>query len=327
MLPLFRSLKSLAGNVKTFWKEDFHLPSYLYLLVFLTFSCALNYYFKFDDTYLEPMAGSWQGMAGYFGFYGFAYFGAAIPLLLIRKQKHIILSPKFWVLSLSFVLFIAIEGGVAIKEEWLESWVMEEHIGWARRTIRQWESILVWLPVYFIFKKITWPDARSGLYGIRWQAEDIKPYLSMLWIMVPLIAMASFLPDFQEYYPVYKRVLPYLPGAVAIEKYIYLGLYEISYLLSFTNTELMFRGGLVIGMSVILGRQAVLPMVSVYMFLHYGKPMGESISSVFGGYILGVLAFQNRNIWGGIFIHTCVALLMDMAASFQVWGELKGYLD
>ncbi len=36
----------------------------------------------------------------------------------------------------------------------------------------------------------------------------------------------------------------------------------------------------------------------LYVALHYGKPAGETISSFFGGYILGVLAYQSKNIWG-----------------------------
>jgi hypothetical protein len=272
------------------------------------------------------MAGSWQGILGYLGFYGLAYFGMAIPLFAIRKRVDLIQNPRFWLLSCAFILFISVEGGIAIKEEWLEKIVFSSNTGYWRRTLRQWESILVWIPVYFIFQKRIQADLKDGLYGIRFRSEDFKPYLFMLWVMIPLVTLASFTGDFQDYYPVFKRVLPYLPGENNVEKLSFLGAYEASYLLSFTNTELMFRGALVIGMSQVLGHHCVLPMVSVYMFLHFGKPMGEAISSVFGGYILGVLAFQNRNIWGGIFIHTCVAFLMDLAAGLQLWEELKGYL-
>ena len=94
-------------------------------------------------------------------------------------------------------------------------------------------------------------------------------------------------------------------------------IYEFFYLADFTFTELVFRGVLVIGMARLIGKDAVLPMVAVYAFLHFGKPLGETIGSVFGGYILGVIALKSKNIVGGCIIHIGVAFLMDIAAYIQ----------
>ena len=321
-LPDFSGLKKLVETILTFAKNDFNPRIYLFVGLFLTASASVNYYFSIDDDYLEPLSGSIWGMFLYFLFYGFSYFSVAIPTLIWTGSKEILAKPTFWIRSIVFIAFIGIEGGVAISSDWLEGLGFEESTFWARKTIRQLESIFVWFPVYYLFLKWNDPGLKDGLYGIRLRYEDLKPYLSMLWVMIPLIALASFLPDFQHQYPVFKRVLVYLPGDSLLERSIFLAIYEFSYLLSFMSTELMFRGALIIGMSGILGQKAILPMVSTYMFLHFGKPLGESISSVFGGYILAVLAFQNRNIWGGIFIHTCVAFLMDLAAGWQLFPEL-----
>ena len=38
-------------------------------------------------------------------------------------------------------------------------------------------------------------------------------------------------------------------------------------------------------------------MAATYAALHFGKPMGETISSIFGGYILGVIALYNHSNW------------------------------
>lgn len=268
------------------------------------------------------MTGSWGGKAAYFLFYAFAWYGVALPVLVFSGEKSVLKNTVFWLRSAILIAFIGIEGGMGLGGDWFSALNLGNSDYWARKTFRQWQSILLWIPVYWIFIRIFLPRFQDGLLGIRWRMEDIKPYLAMLWIMVPLIFMASFLPDFQKQYPIFKRVIPYLPGDNSVTRYLALGFYEIAYLLSFIMVELMFRGGLVLGMANIMGRQVVLPMVSVYMFLHFGKPLGESISSVFGGYILAVLAFQNRNIWGGIFIHGCVALLMDVAAAWQLGKAL-----
>jgi membrane protease YdiL (CAAX protease family) len=89
---------------------------------------------------------------------------------------------------------------------------------------------------------------------------------------------------------------------------------EIFYGLDFFNVELLFRGFMVIGLSQWLGKDAIMPMVTTYCFLHFGKPVGEAISSIAGGYILGVLAFRTRGIWGGVIIHMGIAWLMELFA-------------
>jgi len=69
---------------------------------------------------------------------------------------------------------------------------------------------------------------------------------------------------------------------------------------------------LVIGMAALLNSNAVLPMVAVYVALHFGKPVLETISAVFGGYFLGALAFQTRHIWGGVIIHMGIAVVIEL---------------
>jgi membrane protease YdiL (CAAX protease family) len=158
-----------------------------------------------------------------------------------------------------------------------------------------------------------------GIYGLRFRKVDFKPYFVMFLFMIPIIYCATFLPDIIEYYPTYKRV-----GGARFSNYYDLPVwvsvvfYESVYLADFLNTEVFFRGFLVIGLSKLMGKNVVLPMVATYAVLHFGKPMGETISSVFGGYILGIIALYSRNIWGGVFIHGGIALLMEV---FAFWKQ------
>jgi hypothetical protein len=70
-----------------------------------------------------------------------------------------------------------------------------------------------------------------------------------------------------------------------------------------------------------LKQDVILPMAATYAVLHFGKPLGETVSSVFGGYLLGIFAWKGRNIWGGVFIHMGVAFFMELFAFLQkyVW--------
>jgi membrane protease YdiL (CAAX protease family) len=134
-------------------------------------------------------------------------------------------------------------------------------------------------------------------------------------IVVPIVVIASFHENFNTYYPVYKS-----NGAAEywnISESVTLAGYELAYGWSFVSVELLFRGFLVIGLVNIMGRHAILPMVVCYCFIHFGKPIGECISSVFGGYILGVIAYYSRSIFGGIFIHIGLAWLMEITASLN----------
>ena len=62
------------------------------------------------------------------------------------------------------------------------------------------------------------------------------------------------------------------------------------------------------------GRQCILPMAAFYMLIHFGKPLGETVSSFFGGTLLGILALETRSIYGGIMVHLGIAWLMELGA-------------
>jgi hypothetical protein len=137
----------------------------------------------------------------------------------------------------------------------------------------------------------------------------------MLLLMVPLLVAASFNPGFMQQYPMYKT-----SGAHAflgVPEWVTVIIYEVAYGLDFISVELLFRGFMVIGLMHILGRSAVTAMVAVYCFLHFGKPAGEAVSSIFGGYILGVIAYETKSIWGGVIIHIGIAWLMEVTAFLQ----------
>ena len=63
-------------------------------------------------------------------------------------------------------------------------------------------------------------------------------------------------------------------------------LYELSYGIDFVGIELFFRGFLVLAFVKWVGKDAILPMALFYCTIHFGKPMGECISSFFGGLIV-----------------------------------------
>lgn len=163
--------------------------------------------------------------------------------------------------------------------------------------------ILVMLAVvHYIF------DRNKPFYGVTFKDFNARPYIIMLMIMVPLIAAASTQHDFQNMYPRMHGV-EYL---MRPDKGWYKLLYELSYGTDFFTIELFFRGFLVLAFAKWVGKDAVIPMALFYCTIHFGKPLGECISSYFGGMILGVVILNNRTIFGGLIVHVGIAWMMEL---------------
>lgn len=137
-----------------------------------------------------------------------------------------------------------------------------------------------------------------------------SPYLLILVLLLPLIALASTRPDFLHTYPKVKNIA-FIAG-YAHPAWPWQLLYELSYGLDFLSIELFFRGLLVIGLATYAGEKAILPMAAFYCTIHFGKPWGECVSSFFGGMILGVIAMRTRTILGGLIVHLGLAWLMEL---------------
>lgn len=149
-------------------------------------------------------------------------------------------------------------------------------------------------------------DRDQPLYGVSFRNHKARVYWILLLCMVPLIAAASFLSDFLNYYPRFHVLQRYSPPARK------LWVYELCYGLDFTSIELFFRGFMVMAFAKYVGMNAILPMASFYLSIHFGKPVGETISSFFGGTILGVISYHSRSIFGGIMVHAGIAWLMEI---------------
>jgi len=177
-----------------------------------------------------------------------------------------------------------------------------------------WNQIIYWpfkLLVVSTVLFIAWKATREKqpFYGTGIKDFSFTPYLIMLLIMVPLVAAASTQPDFLAMYPKLKSVAflkNHHNGG------LYKVLYELSYGSDFFSIELFFRGFLVLAFAKWFGKDAILPMACFYCTIHFGKPLGECISSFFGGIILGVVIYHTRTIFGGLMVHLGIAWMMEL---------------
>ncbi|HMP19674.1 MAG TPA: hypothetical protein PKC39_01825 [Ferruginibacter sp.] len=63
----------------------------------------------------------------------------------------------------------------------------------------------------------------------------------------------------------------------------------------------------------ICGRHCIIPAACFYCCIHLGKPLGEAVSSFFGGILLGIVTSNTQSIWGGLVVHLGIAWLMEAA--------------
>lgn len=260
-------------------------------------------------------------MLFYFLFYAFAYFMILIPQQWVKHgHLHRLRKGEFWAKALVFLGILGIAAGFSYHHDFVR---MSQDLGAGFHAGERYflgkigsntKRLFLYIPVLIVMRQV-YDKHTHGLYGLSAKGFDYKPYVVMMLIMFPLIMAASFLPDFLRQYPSFKVWRN--PGLFGWEDWQLLLVYELSYAMAFFFVELIFRGALTIGMERVLKADAVLPMVAVYCFLHFGKPLGETVSSIFGGYIIGVIALYSRSILGGCFIHIGIALTMDITAMIQ----------
>jgi hypothetical protein len=307
-------VKKLIKIVQEHLRHDFKPLYYVSIMLLLIASITLNYSIDLEDGIIDRHTGKWIRAVYYFILYATGYYLTCLLVSWFKNNYAFWKLKSFWLLSLFGLSVLSVDRGFPYLHN-LVTFFDQKYEGytWLFKTGNHATGFFLTLLPLFIFYKL-FDNTPSHFYGLTHKG-DIKPYLYLLMVVAPIILIASFQPSFSSYYPVYKSTNvaelwnwpAYLPAFI----------FELLYGLDFLNVELLFRGFFVIGLAQVLGKDAILPMVTIYCYLHFGKPMGETISSIFGGYILGTIALYTRSVWGGVFIHVGVAWLMEAGAYFQ----------
>lgn len=311
--------------MKKIWKllrqhvsSDFNWKLYTALAIFLAVSIAVNYKINLENGVIDKNLGKPIRIWWYFMLYSVAYFGASIIVFYFSKQLQYFKSWRWWFISLVALTFLSFSQGFPYTQK-VASFIASDSyqlfkwsFGITINVVNFFIETLPLLVVAWFFEK------RRENFGVNADNVDLRPYWQVLLAVLPIVLIASFEESFRNYYPVYKRYqVTDAANPTDLPAWLFALGYEFAYGMDFFNVEFVFRGVLVIGVSQVIGKEAILPMVSVYCFLHFGKPLGECISSIFGGYILGVVAFYTRNIWGGVMVHIGLAWMMEAAAYVQ----------
>lgn len=292
-------MKKIVGYVCAYFQS---LNKGMFLLATLLTALAVfcNYHYRLNHA-ISQLNGLWPFVAWYAVFFVIFSLGYALQALFLGAT---IFSQK------KFLLLLLLAPAIF---SWKMAYTVDLNFSSNRLKDEYWSAVFYWpfkvvvitamlLLVHRMF------DKGAPFYGVTLNSFSAKPYLIMLAIMVPLIAAASTQKDFLHMYPRMQSI-DYLqqPGK-GLQKI----LYQLSYGSDFFSIELFFRGFLVLAFARWAGKGAILPMAMFYCTIHFGKPLGECISSYFGGIILGIVSYHTRTILGGFMVHVGIAWLMEL---------------
>ncbi len=310
-------MRKILSYLKEYLQAYWHFRLYAVSFLFLVSAIFVEYHFDFRKNFIEDYDNLFLQWLVVFLFYATPYllFCGFVYFFDIRRSFFRI--PSFWIkfaigfLILSFdqsyIPNVLIRGG--LKDEAHYFFV----------TVYSWLTSLLFIVIPLIIFNIVIENIKGrNLYGLLIRRFDFKPYVLLLIISAVFLFFGSFLGDVNSYYPRYLHSGgPDFAGINNLNEWVMVLTYEFSYALSFISVEHFFRGFLVLGFVRYMRGYAVIPMVVCYCLLHFGKPIGETITSVAGGYILGIFVYKTRNIWGGIILHIGIALLMELFSSWQ----------
>ncbi len=310
----------MKSYFKDYFKNDFDGKLHLIIVIFWLVCLTANYNIgsvngNFEDDILDlQFRGKPIYFLLFFLFYAFAYFGTVLICIFYKKDKIWWQNRTFWGVSLAGIAILAFDIGFYWESTIPQLLLPQNLWNYGSRAFDRMISLFTnILPLYILWRWTKISDAH--FYGLTLKNSRLKPYFLMIAAMLPLLAWASFQPDFLQQYPTYRGF-----GAaqiLGVPEWLTVLFYEIAYGIDFISIELFFRGFLVIGVGALIGKKAILPMAVLYSFIHFGKPMGEAFSSFFGGYILGVVSFYTRHIFGGLIVHLGIAWLMELFAFLQ----------
>ena len=289
-------MKKILAYLKSYW-HFLDKPAFLICTAFISIAIFINYYWGLYRS-LNTWDTTWQYVGWYTVFLAAFAFGYLVILFFRPRQ----LPSDFWVLMLlAPVLF---SWKMAADVELFQTGNFLKDAYWNRVIYWPAKLLIITLALALIWKLFR---EQQPFYGLNRKDFRAGPYLIMLLVMVPLIAAASTQPDFLNTYPKLKNI-----GFLDDANGAYKLLYELSYGSDFFTIELFFRGFLVLAFARWVGRDAILPMALFYCTIHFGKPLGECISSYWGGLLLGVVTYHTRSILGGLMVHVGIAWLMEL---------------
>jgi len=303
-------MNKIYNYIKLYLQKDIKIPYLIVIMFFLAISIFLQYQFRLTAKFILPYRDSIYHFLANFIFYSIPLLFSIGTYIYFYNRRELLFNKVFWLVVFYIIAAFSIRVSFYQHRDWVTFINHGVYDPFLIRCANQFIKALLVFVLVFIFWKLSGQSKKITFYGFKLKGVDVKPYFVLLALMIPLIVIASTQKDFLHKYPTFAAIVQgnvYNPML-----FVKLGIYEFLYGFDYVAIELFFRGFVLYALSRFLGKGAIIPMVSMYVFIHFGKPMGETISSFFGGMILGILAMETNSIIGGIIIHCGIAYMMEI---------------
>lgn len=290
-----------------------------FTIALLAVGIYLNYWHDLYRNMVNAHAWSFRLTGWFMLFYGIPFLAVYLFQAVVQKDFSFLGKPAFWFLFVFALLVYSVRSSSYLWFQWLHDILKNANKSyfWYKVLHTAGRGLMVIIPIFIYW--LIFDRKRMPLYGLTLKNYDTRPYLIMLAIMVPLVAWASFQGDFLQTYPRGGRIHDIDFSVISDRKYFLL--YELVYGFDFFYVEFFFRGFLILAFMRLTGPGAILPMTAFYVLIHFGKPMGETISSFFGGTLLGIISYYSRSVAGGLIVHVGIAWMMEIGAFLSVHGK------
>ena len=305
-------MSSVFKYIRDFYNKEFNLYYFLLILLLLGTIIYLNYWHSLENRFAAGGKTWFSNFAGYWLLYFIPFATAFFLQLFFCKDCSYFKNYWFWIILFLAPAFFSFRVNFCFHQPVIKKiWSGDELQFWLRCINWVVRVFVLLIPVFILW--LIKDKSTQPFYGTK-ALDNIKPYLIMLLIMVPLLALASTQKDFLSMYPKAKFLTQLQMGH---QKWRYV-LYECCYGFDFVSIEFFFRGFLILSLVKICGPHCIIPVACFYCTIHLGKPMGEAISSFFGGSLLGIIAYNTGSVWGGLIVHLGIAWMMEIGGWLRI---------
>ncbi|NPV76699.1 MAG: CPBP family intramembrane metalloprotease [Anaerolineae bacterium] len=154
------------------------------------------------------------------------------------------------------------------------------------------------IPIVFIVFLLRENPSQYGFQLGDWRTGLKIALLSAILIFPAVWLAAHFTPSLSRYYqPQYHPAAPF------------------QLILDLLGWEFLFRGWLLFGLERQFGRHALWMQAVPFAIAHLGKPELETLTTIFGGYFFGWVAWRTRSYLYPVLIHWCIAVAIILASA------------
>ena len=301
----------LIDYLRNFIQKNYNSKCYILILCFLSFAVVVNYSVDLEINIIDKEKSEFLRPVYYILLYGIAYYGTLLIVYIVKGKNFF--SKKIFYRSAIILIILGIYTGFLGHIKWLNIYFKMPQHYILKLTVHQLFQLLIVLIGAFCIVSVY--KLKSHFFGLLNFHTHWRIYIYLFIGSICITFSASFLDDFIHHYPTYKANIS--AQYYQLPEWIFLLGYELAYGSSFIAVELIFRGLMVVWMMEYLDDEAVIAMAVSYCFLHFGKPIGETISSFFGGYLLGVITYYSKSIFAGVIIHITLAWSMELFSFWQ----------